>query len=134
MDPIMKIVYPGSDGGHCPLFIGTGILADAQNALSGTEMTYRPFLITDKNLIKHGHAAALGIESSASYIIDPPGETSKCIKTVTNILNTMDERGFGRDTVILALGGGTVGDIAGFAASIFKRGIPVIQIPTTTVS
>jgi 3-dehydroquinate synthase len=46
----------------------------------------------------------------------------------------MEKAYLGRDSCLIALGGGTVGDIAGFAASIFKRGIPVIQIPTTTVA
>jgi 3-dehydroquinate synthase len=46
----------------------------------------------------------------------------------------MEKTQLGRDTIVLALGGGTVGDIAGFAAAIFKRGVPVVQIPTTTVA
>ena len=46
----------------------------------------------------------------------------------------MEEAYLGRDSIIIALGGGTVGDIAGFAAAIFKRGIPVVHIPTTTVA
>jgi 3-dehydroquinate synthase len=46
----------------------------------------------------------------------------------------MEKAYLGRDTLVVALGGGTVGDIAGFAAAIFKRGVPVLQIPTTTVA
>jgi 3-dehydroquinate synthase len=46
----------------------------------------------------------------------------------------MEKAYLGRDTLVIALGGGTVGDIAGFAAAVFKRGVPVIQIPTTTVA
>jgi 3-dehydroquinate synthase len=46
----------------------------------------------------------------------------------------MEKKALGRDTVIIAIGGGTVGDMAGFAAAIFKRGIDVVQIPTTTVA
>jgi len=68
------------------------------------------------------------------YIIDPPGEVSKNIETLVSIVETMEKASLGRDTVIVALGGGTVGDIAGFAGAVFKRGIPVVQMPTTTVS
>ena len=50
------------------------------------------------------------------------------------IVEEMEKECLGRDTVVIALGGGTVGDIAGFAAAIFKRGVPVVQIPTTPVS
>jgi 3-dehydroquinate synthase len=46
----------------------------------------------------------------------------------------MEKACLGRDTLVVALGGGTVGDIAGFAAAVFKRGVPVVQIPTTTVA
>ena len=46
----------------------------------------------------------------------------------------MEKAYLGRDTLVIALGGGTVGDIAGFAAAVFKRGVPVLQIPTTTVA
>ncbi len=51
-----------------------------------------------------------------------------------NIIEDMEKHALGRDSVVVALGGGTVGDIGGFAAAIFKRGVPVIQIPTTTVA
>jgi len=46
----------------------------------------------------------------------------------------MEKAYLGRDTVVIALGGGTVGDIAGFAAAIFKRGVPIVQVPTTTLA
>jgi 3-dehydroquinate synthase len=54
--------------------------------------------------------------------------------TVVSIIEAMEDACLGRDSLIVALGGGTVGDVAAFAASIFKRGIPVVQIPTTTVA
>ncbi|MCK4999442.1 MAG: 3-dehydroquinate synthase, partial [Anaerohalosphaera sp.] len=56
------------------------------------------------------------------------------IDTVIAIIEQLEKAFFGRDTLIIALGGGTVGDIAGFAGAIFKRGVKVVQIPTTTVS
>jgi 3-dehydroquinate synthase len=68
------------------------------------------------------------------FVIDPAGETSKTIDTVVSIVETMEKVKLGRDSVVIALGGGTVGDIAGFAAAIFKRGVPVVQIPTTPVA
>jgi 3-dehydroquinate synthase len=70
----------------------------------------------------------------STYIISPVGEASKHINTVNSILEAMEREYLGRDTIVLALGGGVVGDIAGFAASIFKRGVPVVQIPTTTIA
>ena len=46
----------------------------------------------------------------------------------------MEKLGLGRDSVVVALGSGTVGDIGGFAAAVFKRGVAVVQVPTTTVA
>ncbi len=69
-----------------------------------------------------------------TYVIRPAGERSKTIATVVAIVETMEKAYLGRDTVVLALGGGTVGDIAGFAAAIFKRGVPIVQIPTTSLA
>lgn len=78
------------------------------------------------NLKKEGFKAEL--------FVFPEGEKSKTFSTVELLANQMVEKGFDRDSCIIALGGGVVGDIAGFLASIFMRGIPVIQIPTTLLA
>lgn len=62
------------------------------------------------------------------------GEKSKTQKTVSEIHDRLFKMNFGRKTALLALGGGVTGDLAGFAASIYKRGIPYIQLPTTLLS
>lgn len=64
----------------------------------------------------------------------PEGEESKNAQTCLDIIGRMQSAGFGRDSAIIALGGGVAGDMAGFIAGIFNRGIPYIQIPTTTIS
>ena len=67
------------------------------------------------------------------YIL-PDGEQEKKLKNVHKIIDSLMENGFGRDSTLIALGGGVVGDITGFAASIFMRGINFIQIPTTLLA
>lgn len=62
------------------------------------------------------------------------GEKNKTQKTVFEIHDRLFKMNFGRKTVLLALGGGVTGDLAGFAAAIYKRGIPYIQLPTTLLS
>jgi 3-dehydroquinate synthetase len=95
----------------------------------------KPFLVTDDNLVKAGLVEQLlGGRHVPMVSITPPGEGSKHIGTVTAIVEAMEQAFLGRDSLIIALGGGTVGDIAGFAAAIYKRGVPVVQIPTTTVA
>lgn len=64
----------------------------------------------------------------------PAGENAKCFAEVESINRQMIRAGLGRQSFLVALGGGVVGDLAGFAASIFYRGIPFLQIPTTVVS
>ena len=62
------------------------------------------------------------------------GEKSKNIKNIIHINDKLSKNNFSRDDLIVSLGGGVVGDLSGFAASIFKRGIKFIQIPTTLLS
>lgn len=98
----------------------------------------RVFIVTD------AHVAAIhlgtlqksleeaGIAYSAEVL--PPGEQTKDFAHFQSLLETMLEAGCERATTVLALGGGVVGDIAGFAASVLLRGIPYIQIPTTLLA
>ncbi len=64
----------------------------------------------------------------------PSGESSKSMIQASELCNRMIERGLDRKSALFALGGGVVGDLAGFVASLYFRGIPVIQVPTTVVS
>ena len=73
-----------------------------------------------------------GIE--ADIISFPQGEKSKKLETIEKLASEMIEKGFDRKDAIIALGGGVVGDMAGFLSSIYMRGIPYIQIPTTLLA
>ncbi|MEM1441314.1 MAG: 3-dehydroquinate synthase [Verrucomicrobiota bacterium] len=76
--------------------------------------------------------SANGIE--VCVITVPAGEASKSMEQVTEVCREMLRQGLDRKSFLVALGGGVVGDLAGFAAAIFQRGIPCVQIPTTIVS
>lgn len=117
------------------VLIGCGLLGEVLADVQRLHARRRVFVLTDANVRAAGHVAALaGDRPVPQYVIDPPGEVSKHIGTVTDILDAMESLKFGRDSLLVALGGGTVGDIGGFAAAIFKRGIPYVQVPTTTVA
>ena len=79
-------------------------------------------------------AALKDIGLNTSLIEFPTGEASKNINTVMDIAGKLMESGADRETCLIALGGGVVGDVVGFVASIFMRSIPYIQIPTTLVA
>lgn len=67
-------------------------------------------------------------------IVLPPGERSKTLKRVGTVLDVLARRKFDRHSMLVALGGGVVGDLTGFAAAIYLRGIPFVQVPTTLVA
>ena len=130
-----KIKIPASQAKCYPIEIGTDTLGGLWPRIEADFSGCNKFIVTDENLVSAGHLEKLlGKSDVPVFVITPPGEISKNIDTAVSIIETMEKAYLGRDTLIVALGGGTVGDIAGFAAAIFKRGVPVIQIPTTTVA
>ncbi|NGZ61547.1 MAG: 3-dehydroquinate synthase [Nitrospira sp. LK265] len=67
-------------------------------------------------------------------IVLPPGERTKTLKIVGTVLDVLARRKFDRHSMLVALGGGVIGDLTGFAAAIYLRGIPFVQVPTTLVA
>jgi 3-dehydroquinate synthase len=72
--------------------------------------------------------------AAVEQVIIPDGERFKTQETLTSIYDQLIERRVDRSTTIVALGGGVVGDVAGFAAATYQRGVPLVQIPTTLLS
>ena len=132
---VVKVKIPAVDANSYMIHIGSGMLGDVLGEVGKICAGKRQFIVTDSNIVEAGHVKTLlGGNEIGMYVIDPPGEINKTIDTAIAIIETMEKQFYGRDSVIIAIGGGTVGDIAGFAGAIFKRGIEVVQIPTTTVA
>ncbi|HEX9596143.1 MAG TPA: 3-dehydroquinate synthase family protein, partial [Anaerolineales bacterium] len=95
-------------------------------------------LVTDSNVeplyAERVEASLLGAGFEVTRIVVPAGEASKSLATVEEVCEGMVAGGLDRGSFVLALGGGVVGDLAGFAASIYYRGIPHVQVPTTVVA
>lgn len=108
--------------------------ADVASRLPGT----RAAVITDKNVAStylkplQESLRAAGIESITAQI--EPGERSKSFDTLQDVVNTVLAARLERNDTIIALGGGVVGDLAGFATSIIRRGMNFVQIPTTLLA
>ncbi len=131
----IEIKVPGTAGRCYRIVIGSGILPSVWPQIKVACDKQNKFIVTDENVVAAGHLQALiGGRWIPHFVIQPAGEVSKKIDTAIAIVEAMEKAYLGRDTVMIALGGGTVGDIAGFAAAIFKRGIPVVHVPTTTVA
>jgi 3-dehydroquinate synthase len=131
----LNVKVPAVQETSYPIIIGSGLLSKAMKMVNDKFPRYAKFIVSDICVANAGLLKTLDPQGNIpKFIINPAGEQSKTIQTVISITEQMEKAYMGRDTVIIALGGGTVGDMAGFAAAIFKRGIPVVQIPTTTVA
>ena len=120
------------------IFIGEGLFGNLAGELKQKPVANAYAIIADyvvadiygKKLLKSFQKESL----HAHLITFPAGEKSKSRKTKERIENAMLNLGFGRDSCIIALGGGVVGDLAGFVAATYMRGVPYIQVPTTLLA
>lgn len=115
----------GLDALGYPVVVGR--LEDA--ALPATRL----FLVTDENVERAGWPDRLGA-SFAGRLVLVPGEGSKTLATVEKLLCAMIDAGLGRGDHVVAVGGGVVGDVAGFAAAILKRGCGWVAVPTSLIA
>jgi|SRR5690554_1242826 len=93
----------------------------------------RYFIITDQNVDKL-YPNYFNFLNDKDYFVVTPGEESKSIEVVAKAINELLEKGYNRNDYIIAFGGGVIGDLAGFIASIYKRGIKYINVPTTLIA
>ena len=118
-----------------PIFIGSGLL-DGRFDLAG-HVRGGDCLVVTNDVVGPLYRDRLeaGLEGLAVSTVElPDGEAYKTLATMTTVLDALVEARAGRDTTVIALGGGVVGDIAGFAAATYMRGVDFIQVPTTLLS
>lgn len=116
-----------------PILLGENLLSniDLWQGFIGN----RSFCIVTDEVVATLYLKSLaGALNADKYIVLPSGESHKNIETLTKILNYLTESHFPRDGILIALGGGVIGDMTGFAAAIYQRGIDFIQVPTTTLA
>jgi shikimate kinase/3-dehydroquinate synthase len=120
------------------LVIGEGLLARAGALLAPVLPQKRAVVVTDANVAPlHLEALLGGLAQTgigAKAIVVPPGEGSKSLDSYLGLVDQLLEARVERRTAVIALGGGVVGDLAGFAAATTLRGLPFVQIPTTLLS
>jgi 3-dehydroquinate synthase len=95
------------------------------------------FVVTDENVAPHAQAVAAVLRESGfkAYTTTlPPGETQKSLAVAACLYDQLYEMQADRKTVVVAVGGGVVGDLAGFAAATFARGLPLLMVPTTLLA
>lgn len=120
------------------IIIEKGIFSNLDKLIKERLNPQKVFVITDKNVWnEYGTKIEKTIEAlSIEYCINivDPGEESKSISSAESIINQLVKKNIGRGDLIIAIGGGVVGDLSGFVSSIYMRGIDFINIPTTLLS
>jgi len=120
------------------IYIGTDIIERMALLFTKQRWGNRYFMITDSTVAALHGQRVQGVFTTQGLTIDmiafPAGEAAKDIGTILKICDQMLGLGADRTAALIALGGGVVGDISGFVASIYMRGIPYLQIPTTLLA
>ncbi len=118
--------------------VGGNLIARAGALLAPVLPQKRAFVVTDQNVADLHLATLLAGLAEAGFdaipIVVPHGETSKSLEIFDSVTDQMLAAGVERRTAVIALGGGVVGDLAGFAAAATLRGLPFVQVPTTLLS
>ncbi len=118
--------------------IGPGLLPRLGSECTRLKLQSRCAVISDSNVApRYGKAAQLALQRSgfeSTLITVPAGETAKSLKTVQACYDQLAAQRLERKSFIVALGGGVVGDLAGFVAATYLRGIPFVQVPTTLLA
>lgn len=120
------------------VLIGSGLLSKLGYYISELQKPEKVAVISDSNVWPlYGASVKDTLNASGFEVLHfcfPAGEASKNVNTYLNILNFLADNKFSRSDIVIALGGGVVGDITGFVSATFLRGVPYIQIPTTLLA
>ena len=119
-----------------PVFVGRGLLGSLYELVRRHAPNHRYGIIADSTVeTLHGVRARAGFPTDRTLTLTvPSGEASKSRDEWQRLGDALLEWGAGRDTTIVALGGGVTGDLAGFVAATLHRGVPVVQVPTTLLA
>ena len=132
-DPGSPVLVP-SRWGTYPVHIGGTKLDEIPDLVAERVESRRFAVISDSNVAPlHGTRVleALRGSAEAELFSFPAGEASKTRKSWSILTDEMLEAGFGRDSCVVAVGGGVTTDLAGFVAATYLRGVPVVQVPTS---
>ncbi len=121
-----RMLWAGSASGEYPVYVGPGLLEAGWWPLQG-----RRFCITD-TAVGGLYAGRLGTLEARIEV--EPGEGAKTMSEAEGVLRRLAQAGMTREDHAVALGGGVVGDLAGFCAHTYQRGVPIVQVPTSLVA
>jgi 3-dehydroquinate synthase len=133
------VVVPVSLGPRSyDIVIGRGVIATLGARIAEVRPGAKAFIVSDKNVAAHAMAAAqtalehANVASSAMVVA--PGESSKSYHVLQQLCEAILDAQIERGDLVVALGGGVIGDLAGFAAAVVRRGLDYVQVPTTLLA
>jgi shikimate kinase/3-dehydroquinate synthase len=129
----IRMIWAGTASGGYPVFVGEGAVDSAGQLLPGDA---RLFVVADERVLElHGERfeAALTAMRPATLTVEP-GEQHKTMAEAERVLQALAAAGMERTDTVLVFGGGVVGDLGGFCAAVYQRGVAVIHMPTTLVA
>jgi 3-dehydroquinate synthase len=134
----METLKVNLDERSYPIYIGSNCFADFGEVLRLQNLGKRVIVITNSQVDRHYGELILASLNAAQFHVDKiiigDGERYKTVKTWENILDKMLRVGCDRQSIVVALGGGVIGDLAGFVAATYMRGVGLVQIPTTLLA
>ena len=117
------------------LFFGSGLTGSIRARVDELRAAGRKVaLVTDANLAATQGAALDALAGDVPRLVLPAGEGTKCVRELGRVWSFLAENRLDRSSQLIAVGGGVIGDLAGFAAASYLRGIPFIQVPTTLLA
>jgi 3-dehydroquinate synthase len=121
-----------------PIIIRRGLLRGIGKEIKRLNLGAKIAVVTDRNVARYYLKPFAKALTAAGFEVVPvvlqPGERTKSLRTVGTLMDELAKARFERKSTLVALGGGVIGDVSGFAAAIYQRGIPFIQVPTSLVA
>jgi shikimate kinase/3-dehydroquinate synthase len=134
------LLWAESSSGAYPVLIGRGLLASGREHRPAEiwpldRSRSRPFLVSDQTVSAlYAQRLKEVLTAGTDPIEIPPGESHKTLASAERVWGKLVDAGMTRSDHLIALGGGVVGDLAGFCAATYQRGVPVVHVPTTLVA
>ncbi len=128
------VIHVDASNGRYGIVIDTGLVANIAQHAKKYELTGRVAVVTNATLAPIYGENLVADLPNAVLVTMPDGEQYKTMETVTELCREFARKGLDRHSLVLAVGGGVVGDTAGFAAATYMRGITLVQMPTTLLS
>jgi 3-dehydroquinate synthase len=138
MPPAFRVIAVRTPTEHYDIHVGQGVLSQLGERLVGLLPGHKAFLISHPSLLTlYGPTVIHALQAAGFTVVTcpvPEGERSKTLLAASRLYTRLAQSGADRQSVICALGGGVIGDLSGFVAATYMRGIPLVQLPTTLLA